>query len=97
MDSACKIAAPEVKQEIVSTDDVVYYQTSPAHPFYLEEGAMGIDESTNEVIILKREGFNNCFIISILLLITSSIYTLYLNKPQGYSFRVEKMILKIKN
>ena len=30
-------------------------------------------------------------IISIFLLIASSIFTLYLNKPAGYSFNIEKI------
>ena len=35
------------------------------------------------------------FIFSIMLLITSSIYTITTNKPQGYEFRIEKWIKTI--
>ena len=36
-----------------------------------------------------------CFIISMILLIISCITTLTINKPQGYSFNVERLIHKI--
>ena len=36
-----------------------------------------------------------CFTVSMLLLIASCIFTLYQNKPEGYSFRIEKVIHKI--
>ena len=33
-----------------------------------------------------------CFSISMLLLIISSIYTIVYNKPEGYKFRIEKIL-----
>ena len=36
-----------------------------------------------------------CFCFSMFLLIFSSIYTIVSNKPQGYEFRIEKLIEKI--
>ncbi len=35
------------------------------------------------------------FIFSMILLITSSIYTITTNKPQGYEFRIEKWMKTI--
>ncbi len=33
-----------------------------------------------------------CFSISMILLIISSIYTIVSNKPDGYKFRIEKIL-----
>ena len=37
-----------------------------------------------------------CFSISFLMLIISSIYTAYLNKPEGYEFKILKIIKNLK-
>ena len=37
-----------------------------------------------------------CFCFSFFLLISSTIYTAYLNKPSGYIFNIEKFFKNIK-
>ena len=38
-----------------------------------------------------------CFIISFFMVIISSIYTANLNKPDGYEFKIVKVIKNLKN
>ena len=38
-----------------------------------------------------------CMVISMVLMITSCVLTLITNKPQGYSFNIEKVYHKIIN
>ncbi len=37
------------------------------------------------------------YIISMIMLITSCIYTCYINKPDGYVFRIEKVFINMFN
>ena len=37
-----------------------------------------------------------CFSISFFMVIISSVYTAYLNKPEGYEFRIVKIIKNLK-
>ena len=50
------------------------------------------------IIMTKKEKIIAIFFIfSMVLLITSSIYTITTNKPQGYEFRIEKWMKKVIN
>ena len=42
----------------------------------------------------KEKIIATLFILSFILLITSSIYTIIQTKPDGYSFRIEKLLNK---